>query len=424
MITNWIRRKLGLLDPKAWRAVADDRGWAGERIGVEEAMQVSAFWACVRLRAQTVGSLALPLYRRRENGREVDFNHPLYTVLHDIPNATQHAAEFWEGVVANMAIWGNAYAEKQMSGRRVIGLEPLPAPCVTPFRNNAGILRYKVNDRGKAEEFPEEKVFHVRGFGVGGDLGLSTLAFARQTLSFARAAERAGGKTFADGLRAKGFFLMPGVMDDEQRAQAQKSLVEPFSGPDGKSLGILEAGVQFTTTNLSPEDAELLMSRRFSVEEVCRWHGVPPIMIGHAGEGQTMWGSGVESLLTQFYTMGLRPDLIRIERAITRSLIAPEERKNIYAEFNIEALLRADSAGRATFYASAVDHGWMTRREVRKRENLPEMPGDDVLTVQSALVPLSDLGKKQPQPAPVRLPPPPANDGEQPPEARRLGIVR
>jgi HK97 family phage portal protein len=142
----------------------------------------------------------------------------------------------------------------------------------------------------------------------------------------------------------------------------------------------------------------MLLSWKFSTEEICRWLRVPPILVGHAAEGQTMWGSGVEQIMLGWLTLGLRPYLSRVEQAIKKRLIGSNERDRIFAEFNVEGLLRADSAGRAALYSTFAQNGINTRNEIRARENLPPLPGGDDLTVQSNLVPLDMLGQQQQKP--------------------------
>jgi phage portal protein BeeE len=149
---------------------------------------------------------------------------------------------------------------------------------------------------------------------------------------------------------------------------------------------------------MNPEDAQLIEARGFSVEQVCRIYRVPPFMVGHT-QNSTSWGSGLEQQNIGFLTYSLRPYLVRIEQAVKKQLLLPAERATYYAEFVLEGLLRADSAGRATLYASGGQNGWMTRNEMRRRENLPPMDGGDVLTVQSNLLPLDQLGAAGSAPA-------------------------
>ena len=154
---------------------------------------------------------------------------------------------------------------------------------------------------------------------------------------------------------------------------------------------VLEAGMKYQALTMNPDDAQLLESRAWNVEEMCRWFRVPPFMVGHS-EKSTSWGTGIEQQMIGFVTFVLRPWCVRIEQAISRSLLAPGERGRYFAEFTIEGLLRGDSAARAAFYGIMIDKGINTRDEVRALENWPAMGGNAaVLTVQSATVPLDGI---------------------------------
>jgi HK97 family phage portal protein len=403
-IRDWIGKRFSLRDPKPWTAIHGGDTWAGEHVTPNRALQLSAFWAAVRLISQTVGTLPLGVYERGDDGsKRARSDHPLYAVLHDSPNSDQTAVEYWESVVLALCLHGNSISEKVTSGSRVVALQPLPD--AVPYRTTDGELQYRFTDRGKAQDVPEEAIFHVKGFGPPGDLGLSPVAFARQTLSLAIATETAAGATYSNGFRPSGFFVSPEVLDEEQRKQATKALVDPYKGARNRGhVGILEGNFKFEPTSISPEDAELILSRKFNVEEVCRWLGVPPILIGHSAEGQTMWGSGVEQIMLGWLTLGLRPYLSRIEQAIRKRLIALAERGTIFAEFAVEGLLRADSKTCAAFEAQMVQNGIYTRNYARALENLPPLPGGDVLTVQSNLLPIDQLGKVAPTQTPVPAP--------------------
>jgi HK97 family phage portal protein len=148
----------------------------------------------------------------------------------------------------------------------------------------------------------------------------------------------------------------------------------------GKVMTLM-AGFKFQPISMPPEDAQMLQTRAFHVEEICRWFRVPPFMIGHT-EKSTSWGTGLEQQMIGFLTFALRPYLTRIEQAVRKSLVAPEEWRTISAEFNLEGLLRADSHGRAEFYAAMVNNGIYTRNEVRSKENMAPLAGGDRLTVQ------------------------------------------
>lgn len=401
----WRERRIDATDADFWSRFFGTDSWSGESVSAQQAMQLSTWFSCARKIAQTVATLPIGTYRRLPNGdKEAVSDHPLYELLHNSPNADQTAVEFWEGRLLGVATGGNGFAEKAFLGDRLVALNRMP-PDTHVERKRDGPLVYRFYDRGKQEELPEEKVFHIRGFGDG-DVGLSPLTFARQSLGLAIATEKAAGQTFAKGMRMKGFFTVPndGTLSADQREQIKDALQSRYNGPNAPMVGVLEAGLDFKSVNMTSRDAELILNRKWNVEDICRWFDIPPILIGHAQEGQTMWGSGVEQILLGWLMTGLRPYLVRTEQAIKKRLISAEDRRNgIFAEFAVEGLLRADSAGRAEMNSKMVQNAALTPNEWRKRENLPPREGGNQLFINSTLVALNqlaagDIGRGRPFP--------------------------
>ena len=60
---------------------------AGKAVNERTAMQTTAVYACVRILAESIACLPLAVYRRSESGKEIAYEHPLYFLLHDAPNA-------------------------------------------------------------------------------------------------------------------------------------------------------------------------------------------------------------------------------------------------------------------------------------------------------------------------------------------------
>lgn len=385
--------RLSLQNGASWAAAYGTSNHAGKTVTLNTAMQLATVWACVRLTAQAVSCLPLSIYEKRGNDRvRIDVDDDLVDVLCVSPNEDQTPLEFWETNVAWLMAMGNAYSEKVESGSRLIALQPIPATHCQPIRDREGVLKYVVSDRGKSEVLPREKILHLKGFGFGGDVGLSPIRFGAQTFGSAIAIDEAAGKLFGKGLQASGVLSSDKTLQPEQRA-ALASIMETFigSGNAGK-LMILEAGLKYDRLSLSPVDAQMLENKRHSVEEICRWFGVPPIVIGHAAQGQTMWGSGVEQILLGWLTLGINPLCSRIESRIGKQLIRPTGNRRRYAEFNREALLQMDSAAKASFLSIMTQNGLMTRNEGRAKLNLPRVDGGDDLTAQTNLAPLTALG--------------------------------
>lgn len=386
-------RRMRLDDGAAWSSLFGRTGYSGKSVTTQTALQLATVWACIKLTAQAVSCLPLKVYEKRgENSRE-EVDDDLADLLSESPNADQTALEYWETVVGHLLTRGNAYSEKVYLGRSLSALQPL-LNCV-PHRMSDGTLVYRLVDRGKTEDLPREKVFHLKGFGQGLaslDLGMSPIAAGVHSLATALAAEEAAGKMFGNGLQVSGILKSDQTLKDTQRAQLQK-IMEAYSGSEkaGK-LMILEAGLEYQSMTLNPDDAQMLETRRFSVEEICRWFGVPPIIIGHAAQGQTMWGSGVEQILIAWLTLGIDPLCDRIEARIKKQIIRPMGQRRRYAEFNREALLQMDSKSKAEFLSKMVQNALMSRNEARAKINLPARQGGDALTAQTNLAPLEKLG--------------------------------
>lgn len=370
------------------------RDVAGERVTPESTLGLSTAWACIGLKSELVGSMGCGVYSKSPTGgRRSEDGHWLYDLLHEQPNADQTPAEFWAGQVAAIDLWGNGYAEIERLGQRVTALTPL-APSQMDVVRKDGKRVYRYRDRGRVEEMPAEKVFHLRGLTFGGDVGLSAIEFGRRTIGSAQAANRTARNAFSRGLQVAGFMETgESRLTAEQRADLVDIFAE-FTGGDmaGKVMP-LEKGFKFVPLTMKPADAQLLESRRWDVEELCRWFGMLPILIGHAAQGQTMWGSGIEQLLLGWQTLRLNPLLRRIEQSAKLQLMPRAEWKRVYPEFNREAALAADSAARAALYSAFGQNGVMDRNEMRSRENLDHRPGGEFLTVQSNLVRLDQLGQ-------------------------------
>src|SRR5690606_18583381 len=187
----------------------------------------------------------------------------------------------------------------------------------------------------------------------------------------------------------------PKVLNPTQREEMRAAMERIGGAAQAGKPVVLEAESDVGTIGINPRDAQMLESRAFSVEAVSLWFRVPPFMVGHS-EKSTSWGTGIEQQMIGFLTFTLRPWLRRIEQAITKDLLLPAERPRYFPKFNVEGLLRGDSAARASFYNTMINAGVMTRDQVRELEDWAPMGGNAaVLTVQSQVVPLDTIGQQQ-----------------------------
>lgn len=359
----------------------------------DSALQLSAAWACVRLLSETIATLPLSIYERSTTGERKSANtHALYELLHNQPNADMSAVSFWQAYVASMLTHGAAHVEKQYNGEKLVALDFLAPNRIRGVRQPNGGTRWIYRNYDDTErDIPESRLWFTPAFCLDGRTPISPIRYGAAVFGTAISADESSGRWFANGMRPTGVLKTDKLLNPKQREDLRTNIVNKFSGVvnSGGTL-VLEAGLSYDQLSIPPEDAQLLQTRAFGIEEVCRWFGVPPILVGHS-EKVTAWGTGIEQIVIGFLAFSLRPWLTRIEQSIRRSLLVPVERSRFYAEFSVEGLLRADSAGRAAFYSTMAQNGAMTRNEIRRLENLPQMDGGDLLTVQSNLIALTKL---------------------------------
>jgi HK97 family phage portal protein len=360
-------------------------------MGPDSALQISTVWACVDRRATTIASLPFFAYEQQSSGQKVLARGTLlYQLLHESPNPRMTPLDFWRAMVLNHDLRGNAYArlERNAAGE-VIAMWPLPADQVEVEVTEGGVIYYYRLGADIAV-LAEQNVLHLKNLG-NGTVGLSKLDFMRSTTDEAAKAQSSASKTFGTGGKPTGVLMVDSVLKPEQRQKIKENFAGMAEGSTSR-LYLLEANMKYQQLSMSPEDQQLLETRRFSVEEICRWYDVPPVLVHHSNV--TTWGSGIEQIMDGFYKLTIRPMLVAIEQAVRRKVLTPRQRAYMVAEFALDALLRGSPAQRAELYSKNVQNGIMTRNECRQLENLPPMSGADELTAQSNLLPLSMLGQQ------------------------------
>lgn len=366
-------------------------------VGANNPAGLSATWACTGLIAGTAGTLPCAVYRSADGIHSEARDHPLYRVLRESPNFDQTPVDFFEFIFASVELQGNAYASIERRGDgTVYSLSPIRPDLVKVRRKASGFLEYDWTEDGKRHVRDVADVLHIRG-PMGNALGgVSVLSACRGVFNGALSAETAARNTFSNGLRPSGVLSTDQsvTLNKEQREEFNGYLQENFIGSinAGRPM-LLDRGMKWEQINITPEDAQMLDSRKFSGEEICRLFGVPPGMVGY-GDKASNWGTGKEVDVLGFIKFTMRRRIKRVEQALQKQLLSPVDRANgVTVSFNLEALLRGDTESRFNSYERGIRMGIYTRNEVRAIENLPPIEGGDIVTVQMQDVPLSEATK-------------------------------
>lgn len=396
-----------LTNQKLVTQVFGQQSSVGFTVTPESALNIAAFWSCIRVLAETLGALPWGVYELDATGapRPVK-SHPLLSLLNGEPNQYMTGQEMREAQMVNVAMMGDGYSilDRRPTGD-VVNILPISSDlCQPKLRPTTHRLYYGATLFGQYREYERDQVWHVKGFGGTGLNGFSALRHGRDVLGMAAAADRYAANFFRNGGTPAGVVEMKEWMTDEQYKQSKERMADFWSGlHNSHKIQTLEGGMTFKPISPPPEDVQLLMTRTFSVQEICRLMRVPPHMVADLTKSAF---TNIEQQSLDFVTYTMLPYLKRWENTGNQKLFRPSEVGKLFIRFNFEGLLRADSAARAALYAVFLDKGVMARNEARALENLPRSgdEGMDSFTVQSQMVPIEKLGQEPAKPTPVTPP--------------------
>jgi HK97 family phage portal protein len=359
---------------------------AGVTVTPERALYLGAVFSCVRVIAESIGQLPLHLLVQSGRERRKAEEHPLYRTLKTKPNHWQTPQEWKEFTGACLALRGNAYSLISR-GPRFVELHPLMPGNVSPKRLDTGDVVYDVAQKGGPKRYAAADVLHTKLFPTGdGLLGASPVQFAREAIGLGIATEQHGARLFANGARPGGILTTTQDLGAEGRANVRESWENFHSGVDNAHrVAVLEYGLTYEQIGMSSEDAQFLETRKFQRSEIAGLFRVPPHMIGDL-ERATF--SNIEHQGLSFVTQTLMPYLTRIEERINVQCLTDAEQATHYARFNAGAMMRGDSASRATYYATMFNVGALSSNDIREFEDLNPREGGDTYLTPANMVPV------------------------------------
>ena len=384
------------LSGAGWRQDGVQSGLPSSRVSdtavpvtLDTALQVSAVWACVKLIAESVSSLPITIYEIDNDGvRKPSYNHPLMRLFAGKVNRWQTKQEYFETLVYQFCLMGNDYTYVEFNNRgEPVSLVPLMSQQMQ-VQLEAGERIYLYQESSNVNAYSEKSIWHNKLFG-NGVVGLSPLEYAKGSIGIGSATEKLVSGIYKNGGRRSGVISIDKMLTEEQRTMIKTQFADLADGTEDR-LRVLEAGMQFKELSMSPQDIELLASRRFQIEDIARFFGVPSVLINDTQAGTT-WGSGLEQIVQGFYKFNLRPYLERYEASMKCFFFKPEERHKYDIEFDFTRLIQPAFGDRIKIGKEAVQGGLMTANEWRKGEGMTPKDGGDNLMVQRQMISLSKI---------------------------------
>jgi len=378
-----LRRILGLETRAGFsdleRIIASASGTAaGLSVTPEGALRCPIVLACVSALSGAVGQMPLILYRRGPGGEKTRAtDHPLYRLLHDAPNAWTGSTEFRVSMMTAALLHGDAFAFIGRARGQVLEIVQAPAGAVQVDADDwTGEPVYTVTRRdGTQQTVPREDIFRLRVPGPDPVRGLSLTVQARESIALALQLEAYAARVFARGARPSGVLEVPGKLSEPAVNRLRASLSQNHANAANAGTMVLEEGAKFSQQQFSSVDLQFIELFRHQIAQIARAYRVPLHMIQ---ELERTTHSTAEHVQQQFLSTVLLPWLKLWEQSIARDLFTEQERDELFVEFMVDDLVKADLAARMQAFATAVTNGILNPNECRAMDNREPYDGGDV----------------------------------------------
>jgi HK97 family phage portal protein len=369
-----------------WSAGMVWRSSAGSRATVttEQASRLSAVYGCWRILTEAISTLPGDTFTRQAGFLRPYRPRPDYLSWQP-PQGSKIA--YFSQVVLSLSADGNAFIATPRDALGVpLDLVPLDPSMVTVVREK-GVISYQV----QGETYGPLDIMHIPGMMMPGALrGMSPIQAAREVIDGALKAQEYGANFAANMAVPPAVIEVPSSGGDPQVEREKAKRVgqlwqETHGGSNAGRVGVLVGGAQLKTIAVSPEDAQWLDSKRFSVVEIARIYGVPPHLIADASNS-TSWGSGLAEQNQTFGSFTLQPLCERIEEGHAR-LLTTHGLPDVFFKLNLDAKLRSAPKERAETNDIRIKNGSLTINEARATEDQPPVPWGDAPPTQQPAAP-------------------------------------
>lgn len=368
-------------------------GWSAARYGSVlrpgyGPLNLSAFFACVNLIANTVAQLPVKVITRDKGTRNELDAHPIITALSGM-NLSRFA--FLRLLVQSVILRGNGFAhiERNRDGS-VSSIRFLePSDVLINYDKQKDVLFYDVPILGLRRIEPVNMI-HLRMWTYDGVNGVPLIRFMARSLGIAAANEDSAGQFFSNGCNVNGYLASTTPISAQQKQQVVEAWTQAY-GSGGSGVAVLNSNLEYHQLTVNPADAQLLESREWSVGDICRFFSVIPSLLGISG-GVTY--ASVEQVSNFFLSYTLQPWISMIEGEFNRKLLRPSE-ASLEVVLETNEFLRVNKADLSNYYRTLVDGGIMSRNEARRQLGLNAVEGLDDLTVSYSDVAQNTLGGQQ-----------------------------
>jgi HK97 family phage portal protein len=364
---------------------------SGESSSGVGAWRLGVVYRCVAVISETIAALNFTLIERTKDGSSfLAEKYKGFNLYATDPNKHITWFEFFSSLMAEALTEGNGYAliirnsEGYVKELRILSRGEC-SPYVEKFIDTSVRITYSVG--GKM--YSENDVIHIKSLGSDGYVGESVLTLARKSVQGGLSQQEFNYNMFKNGLNLQGTLEAPATLSETAMKHLKEAMKDFKGAKNSSGTMILEEGLKYNRMSVNPIDAQFIENRRFTVEDICRFYGVP---LHKAMNLDRATNNNIEHQDLEFYKSCIMPWVVRTEQHFDKKILTDFERRKYSHRFDITELLRADAKGRAELYNSLFAKGAITPNEIRRRENM-NPTGEDVSNKTYMQLAMSEVSK-------------------------------
>lgn len=379
-------------------------------IELANVLTYSTVFACVSLIASDIAKMRLRLVKQDADGIWEETESPSFSPVLRKPNHYQTRIKFIEQWLISKLVHGNTYVLKQRDNRRVVtALYVLDPQRVRPLVAPNGEVFYELKRDDLSTQpqqlvvVPAHEIIHDVMVALYHPLvGLSPIHACGLSAVQALKIQTNSANLFANGANPGGVLTAPGAISDDTAARLKAYWDENYTGENVGKVAVLGDGLKFEPMMMTSVDAQLIEQLKWTSESVCSCFHVPPYMVG---VGPPPNYNNIEALNQQYYSQCLQEKVESIEILLDEALgLAPDKvnGERLGTEFDLDDLLRMDSATMMDTIQKGVGAGLYKPNEGRKKLNMKPVPGGNTPYLQQQNFSLAALARRdEAGPAPL-----------------------
>ena len=354
------------IDYPSWISQALQFGAVGTN---NTARSIGAVYRATEIISDAIAVLPIKIREVNSQHTEDNSSHPVHAAFNNNLVTKYNLIKL---LMESVMLHGNGFAYIKRDSKGVpTNIIFCPSETVTiKYNRSKQTLNYKVSDVPGIVQ-PKD-IIHLVKNSYDGIQGQSILSFASRSIKLANSAENNAVNFFKNGCNLSGILTVQGQLNSKQREDIHNSWQQAYGGNDGGSgLAVLQGNMQYSPVSVNAADAQLLESRQFSVEDIARFFGISPVLLGDLSNSSF---STIEAMQQDFLLHTLQPYIEMIEHEFNRKLIDT----NLYKLTLDESyLMRTDKTAQANYYQTLLNSGVLCVNEVRKDLGFSPIAGGD-----------------------------------------------